>query len=77
MNTITNTTFPEAAGISASCIIDALREINIRVKFLCTVLYYAKMTGLVAEGAYAPVKKTTFIVCFLSQKAHKHRNWIF
>lgn len=56
MNTITNTTFPEAAGISASCIIDALREINIREVSMHSFLL-CKDDCLVAEGYYAPVKK--------------------
>lgn len=56
MNTITSTTFPEAAGISASCIIDALREINIREVSMHSFLL-CKDDCLVAEGYYAPVKK--------------------
>ena len=56
MNTITSTTFPEAAGISASCIIDALREINIREISMHSFLF-CKDDCLVAEGYYAPVKK--------------------
>ena len=56
MNTITNTTFPEAAGISASCIIDALREINIREVSMHSFIL-CKDDCLVAEGYYAPVKK--------------------
>ena len=56
MNTITSTTFPEAAGISASCIIDALREINIREISMHSFLF-CKDDCLVAEGYYAPIKK--------------------
>ena len=56
MNTITSTTFPEAAGISASCIIDALREIDIREVSMHSFLL-CKDDCLVAEGYYAPVKK--------------------
>lgn len=56
MNTITSTTFPEAAGISTSCIIDALREINIREVSMHSFLL-CKDDCLVAEGYYAPVKK--------------------
>lgn len=56
MNTITSTTFPEAAGISASCIIDALREINIREVSMHSFLL-CKDDCLVAEGYYAPIKK--------------------
>lgn len=56
MNTITSTTFPEAAGISASCIIDALREIDIREISMHSFLF-CKDDCLVAEGYYAPIKK--------------------
>ena len=56
MNTITSTTFPEAAGISASCIIDALREIDIREVSMHSFLL-CKDDCLVAEGYYAPIKK--------------------
>ena len=55
MNTITSTTFPEAAGISASCIIDALREIDMREISMHSFLF-CKDNCLVAEGYYAPVK---------------------
>ena len=78
MNTITSTTFPEAAGISASCIIDALREIDIREVSMHSFLL-CKDDCLVAEGYYAPVKqKMTFIGCFsVTKKLYKHRNWTF
>ena len=56
MNTITNTTFPEAKGISASCIIDTLSEIDIRGISMHSFLL-CKDDCLVAEGYYAPVKK--------------------
>ena len=49
MNTITSTTFPEAAGISASCIIDALREIDIREVSMHSFLL-CKDDCLVAEA---------------------------
>lgn len=56
MNTITSTTFPEATGISASCIMDALREIDTRGISMHSFLF-CKDNCLVAEGYYAPVKK--------------------
>lgn len=56
MNTITNTTFPEAKGISASCIIDTLSEIDIRGISMHSFLL-CKDDCLVAEGYYAPIKK--------------------
>ena len=56
MNTITSTTFPEATGISASCIMDALREIDARGISMHSFLF-CKDNCLVAEGYYAPVKK--------------------
>lgn len=56
MNTITSTTFPEAKGISASCIIDTLSEIDIRGISMHSFLL-CKDDCLVAEGYYAPVKK--------------------
>ena len=56
MNTITNTTFPEAKGISASCIIDTLSEIDIRGISMHSFLL-CKDDCLVAECYYAPVKK--------------------
>ena len=56
MNTITNTTFPEAKGISASCIIDTLSEIDIRGISMHSFLL-CKDDCLDAEGYYAPVKK--------------------
>lgn len=56
MNTITSTTFPEAAGISASCIMDTLREIGIRGISMHSFLL-CKDDCLIAEGYYAPVKK--------------------
>lgn len=56
MNTITNTTFPEAKGISASCIIDTLSEIDIRGISMHSFLL-CKDDCLVAEGYYAPLKK--------------------
>lgn len=56
MNTITNTTFPEAKGISASCIIDTLSEIDIRGISMHSFLL-CKDDCLVAEGYYARIKK--------------------
>lgn len=56
MNTITNTTFPEAKGISASCIIDTLSEIDIRGISMHSFLL-CKDDCLIAEGYHAPVKK--------------------
>ena len=56
MNTITSTTFPEVTGISASCIMDALREIDTRGISMHSFLF-CKDNCLVAEGYYAPVKK--------------------
>lgn len=56
MNTITSTTFPEATGISASCIMDALCEIDTRGISMHSFLF-CKDNCLVAEGYYAPVKK--------------------
>ena len=56
MNTITSTTFPEAKGISASCIIDTLSEIDIRGISMHSFLL-CKDDCLVAEGYYTPVKK--------------------
>ena len=56
MNTITSTTFPEATGISASCIMDALHEIDARGISMHSFLF-CKDNCLVAEGYYAPVKK--------------------
>ena len=56
MNTILTANFPEATGISASCIMDTLREIDQKGIFLHSFLL-CKSDNLVAEGYYAPVKR--------------------
>ena len=56
MNTILTANFPETTGISASCIMDTLREIDQKGIFLHSFLLW-KSDNLVAEGYYAPVKR--------------------
>ena len=63
MNTIQNNTFsqlnanfPQSVGLSASCIMNVLREIDQKGIFLHSFLLW-KDESLVAEGYYAPVKR--------------------
>ena len=56
MNTILTANFPESAGISASCIMDTLREIDQKGIFLHSFLFL-KSDNLIAEGYYAPIKR--------------------
>ncbi len=56
MNTILAPTFPEAKGLSASCILDTLKEIDQKGIFMHSFLLW-KDENLVAEGYYAPVKR--------------------
>ncbi len=55
MDTILTISFPEERGISASCITDALKEIDQKGIFMHSFLLW-KDESLVAEGYYAPVK---------------------
>ena len=56
MNTILTTDFPEAAGLSASCIANTLREIDQKGICMHSFLMW-KDEKLCAEGYYAPVKR--------------------
>ncbi len=63
MNTIQNvnfsqlsTNFPQSVGLSASCIVNTLREIDQKGIFMHSFLLW-KDESLVAEGYYAPVKR--------------------
>lgn len=56
MNTILTTDFPEAAGLSASCITNTLREIDQKGICMHSFLMW-KDEKLCAEGYYAPVKR--------------------
>ncbi len=56
MNTILTTDFPEAAGLSASCIANTLREIDQKGICMHSFLIW-KDEKLCAEGYYAPVKR--------------------
>ena len=51
-----NTNFPQSVGLSASCIVDALREIDQKGIFMHSFLLW-KDESLAAEGYYAPVKR--------------------
>lgn len=56
MNTILTTDFPEAAGLSASCITNTLREIDQKGICMHSFLIW-KDEKLCAEGYYAPIKR--------------------